>query len=794
MDERAFEILELPKILSRLAAHTSFSAGAELAHSLRPTGDLKEAIRRQQQTSEARQLLATHPNITLGGAHDVRKLADEAAHGFVLEPVGLLDVQSTLRRAGSLKRQLAKLRPQFPLLAELAGQLEPLPHIVEAISQAVSDRGEVLDSASPELARIRRELRIATDRLQNKLRAIVQNPENLPFLQEPIITQRGGRYVIPLKAQFKGKIPGIVHDQSASGATLFIEPLSTVELNNNCRELQLKEKREIRRILAGLSDKIGRAADQITRTVEALAELDLAFAKAEYAEELGAVAPELVPFRPRKDSPNPGATLYLPGARHPLLNPETVVPIDLTLDDETYILVITGPNTGGKTVALKTAGLLALMAQCGLHIPAEPGSRLSVFDGIYADIGDEQSIEQSLSTFSSHMNAIIGILKQATNHSLIVLDELGAGTDPAEGSALGRAILSYLLEQGITTLVSTHHPDLKIFAQTTPGVKNASVEFDPETLAPTYHLVIGLPGRSNALAIAERLGLPEPILERARKMVGKAELRADDMLDQINRMRRETRRAREAAEKAFAEAEQLRKELYERLENIEDERREILRAARLQAEAEIEELRDEIRRLRRRLLAAGLPLEAIRSIQEEAEELEAEVSAPIRRAVTELADPARLHIGDEVWVRPLKVMGQITGMDSEGIEIQIGRMRVRVGRDEIDTERPPVEIPGIPVPEPPKLHRQTAQRPESPGLELDLRGRRVDDALSRLDEYLDAAFLAGLPFVRIIHGKGTGALRRAVRGALREHPLVSSFQPGAPNEGGDGVTIVRLAR
>lgn len=472
-------------------------------------------------------------------------------------------------------------------------------------------------------------MRIATERLQTRLSSLINNPNYAKYLQEPIITQRNGLYVIPLRAEFKGRIQGIIHDQSSSGATIFIQPLVTVELNNAVRELQLAEEDEIRRILRELSDLVANEAVFIVRTVESLAKLDMIFAKAKYAQAINASAPKLMSFRKTEgNDKHPGSTIKLDQARHPLLDPRKVVPIDLYLDEKTYCLVITGPNTGGKTVALKTVGLLTLMAQCGLHIPANPGAELSVFKGIYADIGDEQSIEQSLSTFSSHMTNTIRILEEADARSLVILDELGAGTDPAEGSALARAILLHLLERSVTTLVTTHHPELKVFSQQTAGVRNASVEFDLDTLRPTYRLVVGIPGRSNALAIASRLGLPESIIAEARSMVGIEDLVADDLLDELQQTRDEARRARDAALEERQRAEQLAKDLRQRLDEAEREKIDTVSQARRIAERELDQLRREIRQMRHNLQSASQPLDAIKKLEAAAFNLQPNIELP----------------------------------------------------------------------------------------------------------------------------------------------------------------------
>lgn len=801
MNDKSAHTLELPKILDQLAHYASFSASVDLARELTPTPYLDEAQERQQETSEARLLLDTHDHITVGGARDVRADSLAASRGVVLEPQILLDIRATLRQATTLRRMLGRLHAQFPRLALIAERLEECTALQNEISRVLDDAGQVLDSASPKLAQVRRDMRIAFDRLQSKLNAIIHNTNNAQYLQEVLITQRHGRYVVPLRAEFKGRIPGIVHDQSSSGATLFIEPLSTVELNNTWRELQLEEENEVRRILRELCELVGHESKYIIRTVETLAQLDLVFAKAKYADALQASAPELVGFR-QALHPHPGSTIYLLAARHPLLDPKKVVPIDVEMGDDTYALVITGPNTGGKTVALKTVGLLALMAQCGLQIPANPGSRLSVFKEVFADIGDEQSIEQSLSTFSSHMKNIIGILDVADEESLVILDELGAGTDPAEGSALARSLMDDLVDRGVTTLVTTHHPELKIYSHEKNGVSNASVEFNLETLAPTYRLIVGLPGRSNALAIAERLGLPSRIIERARSMVTSDDLIADDLLDEIHKTRDEIRRKHEEVAGLKAEAEALREDLRQRLENIEEERRKLMIDARYEAEQELEALRAEIRMVRKRLMAAGQPLDVIRLVEDEAGGIETELSGALPQPVTSLPgeeENGHYRVGDLVWLNSIKAEGQITELSADDAEVMVGRLRMRAKlddlaprsrgeskRDKKSTRRSKRVAAGVEATAAP-------MRATSPGLELDLRGETVEDALPRLEDYLDAAYMAGLPFVRIIHGKGTGALRNAIRDGLRSHPLVKKYERGGEKEGGDGVTVITLA-
>ncbi len=816
MDAKTLHTLEYSKVLERLAGYCAFAASIEKAHKLQPSTSIDEARHRLAETTEAVQMLVTRPDLTIGGARDVRQAVDLAAHGGVLAPTDLLDIKSTLIAARNLARTFERLGQQYPTLCEIASQIPAPMGIVDGITRAISERGEVLDSASAALGIIRRDLRIAHDRLMTKLQRMVSDPHTSPYLQEALITQRDGRYVLPLRAEFKGRIKAVVHDQSASGATLFVEPLNVVEHNNQFRELQLAERDEERRILSELSQQVGMQAGSILNTVDRVAELDLCFAKAKYSDSLAASEPVLQPIG-KPDGRHPGTIIRLYQARHPLLDPATVVPIDVELDAQTYAMVVTGPNTGGKTVTLKTIGLLALMAQSGLHIPAHSGSEISLFHNIYADIGDEQSIEQSLSTFSGHITHIIRILQHADRRSLVILDELGAGTDPQEGAALARALLTHLLERGITTLVTTHHPELKAFAHATPGVVNASVEFDLETLRPTFHLTIGLPGRSNALAIAQRLGMPEPIITSARSELSPTDLKAEDLLDEIHRQRDLTRKARSAADNARHEAESMRAELAKRLEKIEDERRQVLEAARLQAEEQLEEVQSELSEVRRQLARNRQPLEAVEQAEEKIEALQESTSAPVgRRSADAIVAAAHrtIRLGDRVRLHSLNTQGIVTSLGEEEAEVSVGVLRIRARLAELQLmgEEATAGSGSTGLPTARELMSSSRAHPasqpaegqarssassiyaESPGIELDLRGQRSDEALDALERYIDSAYLAGLPWVRIIHGKGTGKLRLAVREALSHNPHVKSFESGGDQEGGDGVTVAKLAQ
>jgi DNA mismatch repair protein MutS2 len=795
MDEKTITTLEYPKVLERLAEYAAFSASAELAQALRPTDDLELALQRQARTSEARRLLSIQSEVGVGGARDIRPQVDLAAHAGVLEPAALLDVKYTLIAGRELAKIFEHHAAEYPTLTTVAAAIQPPHGLIDAISHAISDHGDVLDQASDKLASTRRELRASHDRLMTRLDKLISDTRVTPMLQEPIITQRNGRYVVPLRADFKGRLRAIIHDQSSSGATLFVEPLVVVDLNNRWHELQLAERDEERRILIDLSSQIGMSAGQILQSVTALAELDLALMCAKYAEDLHAIEPVMTQFQTARAN-HPGSTVHLYKARHPLLDQEKVVPIDIDLDEQTFALVITGPNTGGKTVTLKTAGLLVLMAQSGLHIPAQSGSSISIFQDVFADIGDEQSIEQSLSTFSGHITNIIRIMNQSSLQSLVLLDELGAGTDPQEGAALARAMLGYLIKRRITCLVATHYPELKAFAHTTPGAVNASMEFNLRTLRPTYHLTIGLPGRSNALLIAERLGLDKEIIQDARSTINPEDLHADNLLDEIHRQRNAAQRARDVAERDRQDAEKIRVQLNARLNKIEDERLNLLEKARSEAEAEINAMRGELDEVRRALLHARQPLDLIKPLQSQLEDLQAEVEIPVRPQ--EKVEPARpLKVGEKIQVRSLKMQGVITALGEEEAEVQAGALHMRARLEDlqrINERQEPAPLPVTPVKKKAAKEDATPKTPfhQSPGIELDLRGQRAEDALTVLDQYLESAYLAGLPYVRIIHGKGTGRLRQVVREALQQSSHITHWENGLDNEGGEGVTVAHL--
>jgi DNA mismatch repair protein MutS2 len=791
MDEFAVETLEFDAVRELLARHTSFSAGRELALSLVPSPILEEAQRRQAATAEALRLPGLRPALHLGGVHDIRPLAERAEVGGSLAPEELLDVASTVRAARAWRRGLGPLADETPTLLELAdAYLSDHPGLAEDIQEAIGESGDVLDAASPALGRIRAELRGAHDRLVTRLREIMSAPPFRDVVQDPVVTQRNGRYVIPIRAESRGQVPGIVHDQSASGATLFVEPLAVVDMANRWRTLILEEEREIERILRALSQEVGEQAAALASSVEGLAQIDLARASAGLAQQQRATEPRLVGL-PR---PAGQTVLKLVKARHPLLV-GNVVPISLELGGDFDILLITGPNTGGKTVALKTAGLLSLMAQAGLFVPADEGSVVAVFERVQADIGDEQSLQQSLSTFSSHISRIVRMLRDADSCSLILLDELGAGTDPQEGAAIARALLDFLRERGAYVVATTHYPELKSYAEATPRVQNASVEFDIQTLSPTYRLMIGTPGRSNALAIAERLGMPREVLDTALTYVSPQARETEALLDEIARERAVAEDARARALKEAAEAATLKVRARALLREAEKKHRDVWEHAQSEAEEELADLRRDAHRLRLQLQAARErgQAEPAREAIESALTMPTFVAPPapvVPEPEPEPAEAAVVRPGAEVLVPRLGLPGRVLAIRDDTVEVEVLGRRVRMPIRELEgAMRPtsaerraaqPERLPSVAVASP---------RGEVP-YQLDLRGLRRDEALERLEQYLEDASLVGMSEARIVHGKGTGAIRQAVRETLRRSQYVSRFAPEPDAGGGDGATQV----
>lgn len=782
--------LEFPAVLERLAYQCRFSVAAERARELGPSGDIEQVRYLLGVTAEAVQLLTDFPDVTIGGAKDIRALVDRAEKGGRLQAAELLTVADMVTASRNLRRsflRLPEVDSRFPSLLEFATHLADLPDLETDLARSIGPRGDVLDTASEALARIRREVRVAHSRLMERVNSLLTGGRYASAIQDAIVTTRDGRYVVPIKAEARAQVPGIVHDTSASGQTLFIEPFDVVDLNNKWREAQIEEQREIDRILDALSQRIGARADALDLTVEAVAAIDLAMAKARLAFAMKATRPGIWSGPPAGPDGHPTHRISLVRARHPLLDPATVVPIDVHIGETYRVLLITGPNTGGKTVALKTVGLLTLMAQAGLYLPADDTSVVSVFPAVFADIGDEQSIAQSLSTFSAHMRNVIAMLREVTPDSLVLLDELGAGTDPQEGSALARALISALLDLGPVVIATTHYSEVKAYAYQTPGVENASVEFDVKSLAPTFRLMIGVPGRSNALAIARRLGMPQEIIDGAATLLDPDELRADSLLQDIRRRRDEADAALERARAVEKEAEQLRRVVSRELREAEQQRLTAREEALAQAEAELEEVRQTLRRMQRDRGVVAATREHVEQRRQETEKA-AEVVRTFRRerlARPATPQPAEIRAGDRVQIVSLGQEGEVLSVEDGTAEVQLGSLKVRQPIDalrRLGRARPATQERVVFKPSP----------VEFVPMEIDLRGQRAVEVESMLERYLDDAYRGGLPLVRIIHGKGTGALRQVVRDLLNASPLVARHELAEPNEGGDGVTIAYM--
>lgn len=798
MNERSLRVLEFPKILRLLKDLTTFPPGAERALSLVPGTTFEDVRQRLEETAEAARLLeekGTHP---LLGARDVRSSVGRAARNGVLTGSELLDIAQTAAVMGRCRRLLLDGEGEWPRLAMLGGQLHTFQPLIRAVTASIGDDGDVLDRASDKLARLRSQIRTWQGRSRERIEAVLRSAAARQALQEVLVTVRNDRYVVPVKVEHQGAVPGIVHDTSSSGATVFIEPLAVVELNNKVKEAQAEEAREVERILRELSAQVALDASELLKGVDVLAALDLALAKASLARRMEGVQPTL----------NRDGWLDLQRARHPLLTGD-VVPIDVWLGKDARVLVITGPNTGGKTVTLKTIGLFCLMAQCGLYVPAD-GARLPVYEGIFADIGDEQSIEQSLSTFSSHMANIVDILSVANENSLVLLDELGAGTDPTEGAALAMALLQHMVDGGTSTVATTHYSELKSFVHERPLMQNASVEFDPETLAPTYRLIMGTPGRSNALEIAARLGLPSSILEAARGQFSEADdVRTEDLLRDLEQARREAREERQAAVRLREEAESLRTRLEQSQSELRMKREEWERQARAEAEGILIEARQEVESIISELRRRGdeFGVEQARAAHKRiGHRLDQTRDRAEPKRKSHIPEPRSFapSIGDEVRVRTLGQGGTVlAGPDGDGQwTVQVGPMRIVVpGADLLPVESTSSDRQ--------VSHRRgRSARAGGPGTvltgdlrpdkraniapEISLRGMLVDDALYELEKYLDDAMLAGLDRVLVVHGKGTGALRRAVHDYVRTHPHVKNWHIADQSSGGYGATVVEL--
>jgi DNA mismatch repair protein MutS2 len=782
--ERTLRVLEYQKIIDRLESYATSILGKELAGGLMPLTDpvrIEEGLR---VTSEAVQILVKAERPPLGGIFDIRPHIKKASINGILAPTELLEVGATLRASRLMREFLMDKGDGLEFLPEWGGRLGSFPVLERELDRCIGPGGEILDSASSTLHSLRSQMKVLQGRIRDKLDGIIRSSDNGKYLQELIVTMRNDRYVIPVKQEYRGLFPGIVHDQSASGATLFIEPMSVVEINNQLRIVETEETEEIHRILSDLSGRVQDVSVSLLSSLEILGRLDLAFAKGHYSLAMDGIQPAL----------NLDAKLDLRNARHPLLAGK-VVPISVSLGKDFDTLVITGPNTGGKTVTLKTIGLLTLMAQAGLHIPASAGSEIAVFEKIFCDIGDEQSIEQSLSTFSSHLTQIVKIIEGAGDpRCLVLLDELGAGTDPTEGAALAMSILTHLHQLNVRTVATTHYSELKAFAYQTPGIENASVEFDIQTLKPTYHLLIGIPGSSQAFEIASKLGLSGPIIERARSLISAATMKVEEMLKQIEIDRRKAREDRQITNEARLKGEQFRSQYELELEKLKREKADLLRQARIEAREILLETRRESENLLRRLREGRheeLPAivnEARTKISEELERLTEKTFEP-EKDIT--VDPAELKTGQKVRAISFNQVGMITDIGNDSAQVQLGIIKVNLPFHDLEL----VEEEKVQIKHRPKTSGETGlETAKNISAELSLRGMTVDEALYELEKYLDKAILAGLGRFRVIHGKGTGTLRSAVQQYLRENPMVKTSYIAEQNEGGMGATVVELKR
>ena len=786
-------LLEFDQVREQIAAYTKTVVGGERARALTPTRDLLEIATRQQETSEARQYLDQGGGLEFGPEEDFRELLQRALLGGLLRGEELFLVRELLRAARYDRTEMGR-HEEIPLLTSVSENIPELSDLERAISGAISPAGEVLDNASPVLHNLRREARNAQNRLNEIMERNLRRLQRAELVQEPLITQRNGRMVLLIKAEMRYRVPGIVHDVSDSGATVFVEPMPAIDMGNRWREARLAEEREVERILRQLSGMVGLSGEDLLLTLDLMARLDLDIAKARHSAAINAVAPWV------SDQEVADRHLKLVRARHPLLT-GAVVPVSVDLDREQGVMLITGPNAGGKTVTLKTVGLLAIMAQAGLHVPAEE-AHFPRFDGVYADIGDQQSIQQSMSTFSSHIANLKGIMSRATAHSLVLVDELGTSTDPEEGSALASAVLRYFQKIGSFVVGTTHHRGVSRFVQDQPGMVNASVDLDPTTLEPTYHVTLGLPGRSYALTIAARLGVPQEVIDDARSGISPVEQATEGLLQELQQERRVVEELREEAETARSEAVRQQRELDVQLADVEAAKANLVEESRQELQRRISGILDRLGRAERSLEAYDLRQDAearVRAETESVQEIQArredvrEVQRQLESAAWSPIEVERipwqqiLKEGDRVYIRgiaqPVEVIAAADSQDR--VEVLLGTMRAKIPVYQLERQ-----AEGHPAAASQGVYLDRAPRKPA-NADLDLRGLRVDEALSRVDEALNDAALDGAGTVRIIHGKGTGALRQAIREYLGGHPLVVSAQNGE-GPGGDGITVAEL--
>ena len=790
MNQKALKTLEFDKIIHRLTEHAASVGAKKKCTELVPVTSLWEIERAQTQTADALRRIWQKGSISFGGIRDIRGSIKRLEIGGILGMGELRQIMSLLETAGQVQKYGAHEREdeKADSLDESFEFLDPVPSLCSEIRRCILADDEMADDASSALFSIRRSMRQMNDKVHNTLNAMV-NGAVRTYLQDAVITMRDGRYCLPVKAEHRSQVPGMIHDQSATGSTLFIEPMAVVKLNNDFKELLLKEQQEIEKILSELSEKTAAYADQISGDYDVLVELDFIFAKAILAKEMNAVRPVF----------NDQRRINIKEGRHPLLDPKKVVPVTVRLGDDFRLLIITGPNTGGKTVSLKTVGLFTLMGQAGLHIPAFEGSELGVFGDVFADIGDEQSIEQSLSTFSSHMTTIVSILKNMDTNSLVLFDELGAGTDPTEGAALAVSILDHLQKQGIRTMATTHYSELKVYALSTEGVENACCEFDVESLRPTYRLLIGIPGKSNAFAISSRLGLPDFLIEDAKKHLSAKDISFEDIIAELEHSRVTLEKEQMEIQSYKEEIRKLRNELQKKQENIDQRKEKLLKDANDKAAAILQEAKDYADETIKNFHKFGKANISIKDMEQQRSRLREKIDAAQSKSQsTTTAKPKKkvkadkLHIGDKVRVLSLNLEGTVSTLpNAKGdLFVQMGILRSQVNVRDLEFIGEAENLAASK-----SMSGSGKIRMSKSAListEINLIGMTVDEAMGHLDKYLDDAYLAHVPSVRIVHGKGTGALRTAVQQHLKRCKYIKSYRLGTFGEGDAGVTIAEF--
>lgn len=787
MNEKVLKTLEFYKIKERLEEYAASQTAKELCRALVPSSDIEEIQKQQKQTSDALQRLIRKGSLSFAGIKDIRPSLKRLSVGASLGIGELLAISSLLDTASRVKsfsrNKDVELEPDS--LDEMFDSLEPLYSLNYELKRCIVSEEEISDEASPNLKSIRRTIKNTNEKIRSQLSSMINNQNTRTYLQENVITMRNGRYCIPVKQEYRGQVAGMIHDQSSTGSTLFVEPMAVVKLNNDIKELMIKEQEEIEKILSILSNTAALNQTELEDNFHILTTLDFIFAKASLSRSYHGSEPIF----------NDKGIIFLKDARHPLLNPKTVVPSNIHLGDDFYLLIVTGPNTGGKTVSLKTVGLLTLMGQAGLHIPAFEGSKLAVFEEVYADIGDEQSIEQNLSTFSSHMTNTVSILEKADDRSLVLFDELGAGTDPTEGAALATSILSFLRNMQVRTMATTHYSELKVYALSTEGVENACCEFDVETLRPTYRLLIGIPGKSNAFAISSKLGLPEFIIEDAKKRITEQDVAFEDLLSDLETSRVTIEKEQQEIAAYRAEIEQLKKQTLEKQKQLEERKERMIREANEEARRILQEAKDyadeTIRKFNKGM--SGKDMENTRGLlREKINAANEKLSYKAKKPSKKQNKPEDFHLGDAVKVLSLGLNGTITSLPNArgDLYVQMGILRSQVNIKDIEKiDEEVITGPNIQRTSSGKI-RMSKTSTISP--EINLIGKTVDEALSTMDKYLDDAYLAHLSQVRVVHGKGTGALRQAVHKHLKKLKIVKSFRLGEFGEGDAGVTIVEF--